>query len=185
MHRFVQFVLAPLFQPFYFFHIIGILPPFRLYDVCLLVRYLDKKIRSHIKRRTNIYKFQPPAFLISSRKEPLLRLERINLLSPHISLLVQPAICRPRSSKLKSACCSVLKNCRPLLAWLIHHLNGLEWQNRFHHFSRLSIPHQLNLPFIVFRQIDIAHINEIKLIMRASLLCLALILSVFHGSESF
>ncbi len=37
----------------------------------------------------------PPCASISSRNGPFLRLERISLLSPHISLLLQPLSCLP------------------------------------------------------------------------------------------
>src|SRR6266702_2026607 len=53
----------------------------------------------------------PPCFSISSRNGPFLRLERISLLSPQISLFVQPLIWRPRVSKSKSPGWNIASSC--------------------------------------------------------------------------
>ncbi len=86
----------------------------------------------------------PPWASISSRNGPFLRLERISLLSPQMSLFVQPVNCRPRCpsnslgwssgcSSRGSSTCSIV----------------LERENQIADLVCLAVPHQLDLALVL------------------------------------
>ena len=104
---------------------------------------IHAEVGADIERRVDVDELRPPASSIGWRSAPALSEERISLLSPQISLLVQPLSWRPRAiEQLRSVRLG-------FLARLVDVFERLERQDGGADIAGLAVPDQLDLALVL------------------------------------